>query len=61
MRPNITGNYMLYIKSDDGSRVRLDGVVLIDNGGAHGPLEKSATVTLTAGVWYTLWWVQRAA
>ncbi|KAL9139500.1 putative conserved tandem carbohydrate binding domain [Amphidinium carterae] len=44
------GDYKLYIKSDDGSVLSIDGEVLVDNDGLHGMKEKSNTITLTAGV-----------
>lgn len=42
-------SYTFYLKSDDGSRLWLDGTLLIDNDGVHGMVEKSASRTLTAG------------
>jgi len=45
-----SGNYTFSIASDDGSRVYLDGELLIDNDGLHGMVEKSASVDLTAGL-----------
>jgi beta-glucosidase len=44
-----TGRYSLGVASDDGSRLYLDGKLLVDNWGQHGLLMKSATVDLTAG------------
>lgn len=43
------GKYTLFLASDDGSRLYLDGKLLIDNDGLHGMVEKSATVDVTAG------------
>ncbi|MEO0895078.1 MAG: LamG-like jellyroll fold domain-containing protein [Bacteroidota bacterium] len=44
------GDYMFYTNSDDGSKMYLDGVELIDNDGLHGMVEKSsAWQNLTAG------------
>ncbi len=43
------GSYTLWTNSDDGSRVFLDGSLLIDNGGVHGPTEKSNALDLKAG------------
>lgn len=43
------GDYTLYLRSDDGSKLWLDGALLIDNDGRHGLRERSAGVTLSAG------------
>lgn len=43
------GSYSLWTSSDDGSRVFLDGKIVVDNGSVHGPTEKSGTVELKAG------------
>jgi predicted esterase len=48
---NQPGNYIFYSRSDDGSRVFIDGVLQIDNDALHdGPVEKNKTVSFaTAG------------
>ena len=56
----VTGSYTFYLTSDDASYLWLDAAALattptatnatINNGGGHGSLEKTATVTLTAGL-----------
>jgi len=43
------GKYVFHLSSDDGSRMYLDGKLVIDNDGLHGMSEKNATVQLTAG------------
>jgi hypothetical protein len=43
------GDYTFYTTSDDGSRLYLDGQLVVDNGGLHGPEEKAGTVRLAAG------------
>jgi len=43
------GKYTLYLKSDDGSKLFLDGKELISNDGKHRMDEDSKTVDLTAG------------
>jgi hypothetical protein len=43
------GKYTLYLKSDDGSKLFLDGKLLIDNDGKHRMDEDSKTVELTIG------------
>jgi hypothetical protein len=37
------------LTSDDGSRLRLDGKTVVNNGGAHAELSKSETVPLEPG------------
>jgi hypothetical protein len=44
------GDYTLYLNSDDGSKLWLDGALVIDNGGSHGLREYSAALTLSAGL-----------
>ncbi len=44
-----TGNYKFFITSDDGSRLYLDGKLVINHDGLHGMSEKNASVNLTAG------------
>jgi PA14 domain-containing protein len=43
------GKYTFYLKSDDGSKLTLDGKVVIDNDGTHRMDEDSKTVDLKAG------------
>ncbi|MET9932636.1 MULTISPECIES: ricin-type beta-trefoil lectin domain protein [unclassified Streptomyces] len=43
------GSHTLRLASDDGSRLLIDGQVVIDHDGLHGPDPKDATVNLTAG------------
>ncbi|MEL6674769.1 MAG: family 16 glycoside hydrolase [Bacteroidota bacterium] len=42
-------NYLFRLTSDDGSRMRIDGKELVDNGGFHGFEGKEAETYLTAG------------
>ncbi|MCU0857100.1 MAG: Ig-like domain-containing protein [Pontiellaceae bacterium] len=49
IRINTAGSYTFYLSSDDGSKMWLDGALLINNDGLHGMVEVSKTVTLTAG------------
>lgn len=44
-----TGDYQFFIKSDDGSRLFIDGNEVIDHDGLHGFSEKSGGVALNAG------------
>ncbi|CAJ1395594.1 unnamed protein product [Effrenium voratum] len=43
------GLYTFFLTSDDGSRLELDGVEVVLNGGFHGMEEKSGQVNLTQG------------
>ena len=43
------GTWTFHLISDDGSRLLLDGVEVIDNDGLHGMRTRSATLTLAAG------------
>jgi hypothetical protein len=45
-----SGRYTFATTSDDGARLSIDGRLLVDNGGTHGPLTKQNTVALAAGV-----------
>ncbi|MCF8246724.1 MAG: hypothetical protein K9J37_17470 [Saprospiraceae bacterium] len=49
MEAPITGVYTLHMPTDDGSRLFLDGQLLIDNDGIHGMKDKPASVALKAG------------
>lgn len=42
-------DYTFKISSDDGTRFYIDGELLIDNDGAHGPITKVATKKLSKG------------
>lgn len=44
------GNYRFSLTSDDGSTLLIDGYNVVDNDGTHGPLTKSRTVRLEAGL-----------
>ena len=44
------GPYGFSLTSDDGSKLYLDGRVVIDNDGIHPPTEKTETVTLKGGI-----------
>ncbi|MFZ2655420.1 MAG: PA14 domain-containing protein, partial [Victivallales bacterium] len=45
-----TGSYRFYLASDEGSRLSLDKIVLVDNDFMHGFTEKCADIYLNAGV-----------
>jgi hypothetical protein len=44
------GSYTFYTSSDDGSKLFIDGIQVVDNDGNHGTQERSGTITLTAGL-----------
>lgn len=43
------GEYTFHLMSDDGSRLAIDGRMVVDNDGVHAPQEKSGKVQLKAG------------
>ena len=43
------GTYMFELLSDDGAKLYINGKLIVDNDGVHGPLSRLARVTLTAG------------
>jgi beta-glucosidase len=47
--PPLTQKYYLTITSDDGSRLYLDGKMVVDNWGDHGMSQKSCALNLEAG------------
>lgn len=44
-----TDLYSFYLSSDDGSKLYIDGIKLIDHDGLHGMTEKKGTAALAAG------------
>lgn len=45
-----TDTYTFYLTSDDGAKLYIDGTLRVDNDGIHTILERSASVSLSAGV-----------
>lgn len=43
------GSYTFYTSSDDGSKLSIDGSLVVNNDGPHGVVEVSGTKTLTVG------------
>jgi hypothetical protein len=43
------GEYTFFLESDDGSRLLIDGKLVVDNGGLHEMQEQSGKVELKAG------------
>ena len=54
VRPNVTGDYVLSILSDDGCRLSLDGKLLIDAWSGHSVRSDTVSVRLEAGKDYHL-------
>jgi hypothetical protein len=46
----IAGSYTFTLVSDDGSQLFIDGALVVNNGGAHGPATVPADALLTAGL-----------
>ncbi|MCB1233858.1 MAG: PQQ-dependent sugar dehydrogenase [Verrucomicrobiae bacterium] len=44
------GGYTFYLNSDDGSRLWIDGALVVENDGLHAEVESSGQVTLSAGL-----------
>ena len=49
LRIDKPGKYNFYLNSDDGSRLFLDGSLVVDNDGRHVPEMVAGTIRLTAG------------
>jgi hypothetical protein len=45
----VAGRYEFRLNSDDGSKLYIDGQLVIDNDGQHSPRERRGAVNLTAG------------
>lgn len=54
LTPPTSGSYTLFLSSDDGSRLYVNGSLAIDNWGDHGNQTKSATLDLIAGQAYSI-------
>ncbi len=49
-----TGDYVFYMISDDGSRLWLNGKLVIDNWGNHAPEEKEYKMHIVKGIFYDI-------
>jgi hypothetical protein len=54
VQPLYSETYAFYTTSDDGVRLWVNGVQLIDNWTDHAPVEDSGTITLSAGQKYSI-------
>jgi glucose/arabinose dehydrogenase len=52
VRAKVTGTHTFYTVSDDGVRLWINGVLVIDNWTDHAPVENSGTISLTTGQIY---------
>jgi hypothetical protein len=52
VRAKVTGTHTFYTTSDDGVRLWINGVLVIDNWTDHAPVENSGTISLTTGQIY---------
>ncbi|HKI06636.1 MAG TPA: PA14 domain-containing protein [Thermoanaerobaculia bacterium] len=52
VRAKVTGSHTFYTVSDDGVRLWINNVLVIDNWTDHAPIENSGTFSLTAGQLY---------
>jgi len=50
LRVPASGRYTFYTNSDDGSRLYIDGELVVNNDGLHGMIEKSGSINLPAGL-----------
>lgn len=46
---NSGGNYTFYTNSDDGSKLYIDGKLIVNNDGLHAPRERSGSISLSSG------------
>jgi glucose/arabinose dehydrogenase len=54
IQPKVSGAHTFYTQSDDGVRLWVNGVLVIDNWTDHAPTENTGTINLTAGQRYDL-------
>ncbi len=52
--PTETRRYFLGTVSDDGSRLYVDGKLLVDNWGSHGMVQETAAIAMEAGRTYSI-------
>jgi len=44
------GDYRFYLNSDDGSKLYINGDLIVDNDGGHGTIERMGSVSLKEGM-----------
>lgn len=54
VQPKVTGVHTFSVNSDDGSKLWVNGVLVVDNWGSHGAQKKSGTISLQAGIKYDI-------
>ena len=54
LTPAVSQTYRIYANSDDGVRLWVNNVLLVDNWTDHGPTESSGMIALSAGVRYDI-------
>jgi hypothetical protein len=54
IRPQFGETYTFFTTSDDGVRLWVDGVLVVDNWTIHASIEDSGTIALAAGQWYSI-------
>jgi hypothetical protein len=54
LKPQFSETYNLYTLSDDGVRLYIDGVLVIDNWTVHGPTENSCSLNFVGGQKYNI-------
>lgn len=54
IQPRYTGTYTFYTTSDDGVRLWINGVLVVQNWTDHAATTNTGTIVLTAGQWYSI-------
>jgi len=49
VRVDVSGSYTFYTTSDDGSKLFINGTLVVNNDGLHGPQQRQGTLSLSAG------------
>jgi len=54
VQPKVTGMHTFFVNSDDGSRLWVNNILVVDNWGVHGAAEVSGNINLEAGAKYDI-------
>lgn len=54
LRPKLSGEHEFWTRSDDASHVVIDNAVIVNNGGIHGPTDRSGSISLVADRTYAI-------